>query len=218
MRVKFEGTSNALIARVQSSQHSVITLEKGTIINPSELHQLEIRDPQSGQVVVTLREVELQTAQETDFSESGRNVIAKAREEAKELGHAKIRTEHLLLGLLAAGDSEVKDALERVGVSYQTAKEKIALWLEDEEKSSGESDLPLTNTLQNVLDCTLVQVRESGISEIEPVHLLLNLLDMVPGTLSGLSKDSRPRATYRIAIPLDDSELATEFLRRTAEE
>ncbi len=54
-----------------------------------------------------------------------RNVMAKAIEEARNLGSPEISTEHLLIGLLLEKGSVGYEALKALGVTPKTVREKI---------------------------------------------------------------------------------------------
>lgn len=60
------------------------------------------------------------------FTREAREVVVGAQQEARELGHSWIGTEHLLLALLAQRSSPTAAVLDRHGMTYDTAVDVIA--------------------------------------------------------------------------------------------
>ncbi|WP_062983752.1 Clp protease N-terminal domain-containing protein [Nocardia anaemiae] len=59
------------------------------------------------------------------FSRSARTAIVIAQEDARELRAPKIEVEHVLLGLLAQGEPELKTLLEEVGLTHRDVLETL---------------------------------------------------------------------------------------------
>ena len=59
------------------------------------------------------------------FSGQARNVVVLAQEEARELDHNYIGTEHLLLGLLTASDSLAGASLAALDYTREDVRAKI---------------------------------------------------------------------------------------------
>ncbi|WP_433758697.1 Clp protease N-terminal domain-containing protein [Nocardia sp. CA-135398] len=59
------------------------------------------------------------------FSRSARTVIVIAQEDARELRAPKIEVEHVLLGLLAQGEPELKTLLEEAGLTHRDVLEGL---------------------------------------------------------------------------------------------
>jgi ClpA/ClpB-like protein len=62
------------------------------------------------------------------FTDAGSAVLAQANAEATGLGHAYVGTEHLLLGLLAAGSGTAATVLDGLGVRYDETRTKVIEW------------------------------------------------------------------------------------------
>lgn len=64
------------------------------------------------------------------FTKRARGTVAAARQEAGELGHGFVGTEHLLLGLLVhepqAGPNPVRELLESVGIHHAYVRSELA--------------------------------------------------------------------------------------------
>jgi len=61
----------------------------------------------------------------TGYSEGIKTVMATAQREAKQLNHTYIGTEHLLLGLLQAGDEAAATIMQKLGVDLQQMRNEI---------------------------------------------------------------------------------------------
>ena len=59
------------------------------------------------------------------FTDQARRVVVVAQEESRKLGHDYIGTEHILLGILGAGESVAVQALASLGVSLEAAREQV---------------------------------------------------------------------------------------------
>jgi ATP-dependent Clp protease ATP-binding subunit ClpA len=60
------------------------------------------------------------------FAADARDAVTMAEIEARELGHARVGTEHLLLGLLASDDDAAAARLLAAGVTLAAARHKVA--------------------------------------------------------------------------------------------
>ena len=68
------------------------------------------------------------------FTESARGVVVDAQEQARTVGHSEIMAEHLLLAILADGDSIGARVLRGLGVEREVlVREVAALGLSDDE-------------------------------------------------------------------------------------
>jgi ATP-dependent Clp protease ATP-binding subunit ClpC len=59
------------------------------------------------------------------FTDRARRVVVLAQEEARLLGHNYIGTEHLLLGLVADGDGDGVQVLDRLGAPAVAVREAV---------------------------------------------------------------------------------------------
>ena len=59
------------------------------------------------------------------FTDRARRVLVLAQEEARDLNHAFIGTEHILLGLIREGEGVAAKALESLGVTFEAVREKV---------------------------------------------------------------------------------------------
>ena len=102
-------------------------------------------------------------------------VIRLAQEEAGELDHNYVGTEHLLVGLIREHESVAARDLMRRGISLAAVRALVEETVgRDEEPPSG--PLPFTPRARRVLERTLRRTRRLGIERARPEHLLLGLL------------------------------------------
>jgi ATP-dependent Clp protease ATP-binding subunit ClpC len=110
------------------------------------------------------------------FTDRSRRVLVLAQEEARELNHGFIGTEHLLLGLIGEGRGIAAKALESLGMSLAPVRQKIE---EAVGPMSGmvPGDLPpFTPRAKKVLELSLREALQLGHSYIGTEHLLLGLV------------------------------------------
>jgi hypothetical protein len=103
------------------------------------------------------------------FSESAREVVVLAAEEARERGHDHIGTEHLLVGLLRVEDDAVRAALGDIDAAAVRAR----LPAEGEPRATGQ--IPFTPEAKKVLELGLREALTQGSPSIRPMHLLLGM-------------------------------------------
>jgi len=88
------------------------------------------------------------------FTDRARRVVVLAQEEARDLGHNYIGTEHILLGLLREGDGVAARALEAVGIRLDAVRHEVK---EIIGKGEGQSvgHIPFTPRAKKVLELAL---------------------------------------------------------------
>lgn len=118
-----------------------------------------------------------------------------ATEEARQLGHGHVGTEHLLLGLLAERRTSAARALAAGGASLALAREKVfeALASRSRDRPPSNSDqLPFTDRANRTLERASRLSARLGREDVRTEDVLLSLLD-VEGTagqvLRGMSVD-----------------------------
>ena len=112
------------------------------------------------------------------FTQRARNAVLHAQEEAKQMNHPAIGTEHILLGLLREGEGIGAKALLSLGVDLEKLREEVT-------KVMGESntarepqagDLPITPRAKKVFNLAFDEARLQGVNYVGTEHLLLALL------------------------------------------
>jgi ATP-dependent Clp protease ATP-binding subunit ClpA len=154
------------------------------------------------------------------FGDAARRAVLHAGIEARELGHDRIGTEHLLLGILAADESVAAGALTDAGVGLAAARRKVS-------EAVGPTDARRLRTA--ALSGSPRALRAAGraarfaharrAASVGSEHLLLGVLD-VEGTagqvLRGLGVDvDRLRTT--LATEIETADTATDPSQSTAD-
>ena len=114
------------------------------------------------------------------FSDGARRATALASEEARQLGHDFIGTEHLLLGLLALGEGVAFDALTELEVTVTEARAKVTERVHPV-KMAASSSPPFTPLAKKSLERALRESVQLGDKHIGSEHLLLGLTDVPDG-------------------------------------
>jgi hypothetical protein len=111
------------------------------------------------------------------FTDRHKQAVDLAMEQARQLGHDHLGTEHLLLGLLAAGDGVAVQVLESMGIPLEEVRSRV-----EDIIGSGRSPgtragriLP-TPQARRVLSLTMREALALGHNDIGTGHLLLALL------------------------------------------
>jgi prophage maintenance system killer protein len=109
------------------------------------------------------------------FTDRARRVVVLAQDEARELGHGFVGTEHLLLGLLAEGEGVAALALESLGISLEEARDRVEE-IAGRGQDAPAGHIPFTPPAKRVLERALREALQLGHHYIGTEHLLLSLL------------------------------------------
>jgi ATP-dependent Clp protease ATP-binding subunit ClpC len=109
------------------------------------------------------------------FTDRARRVVVLAQEEARELGHNYIGTEHLLLGLIREREGIAARALETLGIRLDAVRREVR---EIIGKGSGmpSGHIPFTPRAKKVLELSLREAQQLGHNYIGTEHILLGLI------------------------------------------
>lgn len=120
------------------------------------------------------------------FTQRARNTVIHAQEEARELGHPAIGTEHILLGLLREGEGIGARALISLGIDLDNVREEVKRLIGQEEISREEAagDLPITPRVKKVFNLAFEEARLQGVNYVGTEHLLLALIREEEGLAS----------------------------------
>jgi hypothetical protein len=143
------------------------------------------------------------------FTNQSRRAVVLAQEEARELHHSFIGTEHLLLGMLREGTGSAARALTSMDVTLDAARHAVEASVgRGKHQSSGH--IPFTPRAKKALELALRESLQLGQNFIGSGHLLLGLItqgdDVAIGILGHLHvdvTDLRARAIRELA---DDPE------------
>src|SRR5487761_2402418 len=109
------------------------------------------------------------------FTDRARRVLVLAQEEARDLNHAFIGTEHILLGLIREGEGVAAKALDALGVTFDVVREKVEEAIGTNANPSPGSP-PFTPRAKKVLELSLREALQLGHSYIGTEHMLLGLV------------------------------------------
>ncbi|MDT3440957.1 MULTISPECIES: Clp protease N-terminal domain-containing protein [unclassified Pseudofrankia] len=130
------------------------------------------------------------------FTDSARRAVVLAQEESKALGHDRIGTEHLLLGLVheEAGPGGV--ALASFGLTLADARAAVEAVVGVTEPASM-THIPFTPRAKHVLETSLRESLLLSHTYVDSGHLLLGLL----AERSGVAAE----VLYRVGIDLEEA-------------
>ena len=109
------------------------------------------------------------------FTDRARRVLTLAQEEAVQLNHSFIGTEHILLGLIREGDGVGAQALRSLGISFYAVRDKVQETIGTAGTVPGGSP-PFTPRAKKVLELALREALQMNHSYIGTEHMLLGLL------------------------------------------
>ena len=109
------------------------------------------------------------------FTPRARRSIVLAQEEARRLGHDRLGTEHLLLGLLAEGEGIAGRALSGAGLTLDDARAGVEQ-ITGRGPQSPEGRIPFAGPAKKALEQALCEALELGHNYIGTEHLLFGLL------------------------------------------
>ncbi|WP_054693630.1 ATP-dependent Clp protease ATP-binding subunit [Syntrophomonas palmitatica] len=132
------------------------------------------------------------------FTQRARNAVIHAQEEARQLNHPAIGTEHILLGLLREGEGVGARALINLGIDMEKVREEVTRIIgqnaADAEKAAG--DLPITPRAKKVFNLAFDEARLQGVNYVGTEHLLLALVREEEGVAG--------QVFYSMGVKLDD--------------
>ena len=109
------------------------------------------------------------------FSGLARHVVVSAQEEARELDHNYIGTEHLLLGLLVTSDSLAGASLTALGYTRDGARASLEAMV-GRGKAAPSGHIPFTPRAKKVLELSLREALQLKHNYIGTEHILLGIV------------------------------------------
>ncbi|GAB4245513.1 MAG: ATP-dependent Clp protease ATP-binding subunit [Thermoleophilia bacterium] len=122
------------------------------------------------------------------FTERARQVVVLAQEEARDLKHNYIGTEHLLLGLLREGDGVAARVLGTLDVSLDDVRTEI-MRIVGEGEHEAQGQIPFTPRAKKVLELALREALSLGHNYIGTEHILLGLVRESEGVAARILND-----------------------------
>ncbi len=116
-----------------------------------------------------------------NFSKRVQTIMKFAKEEAIQLGHSYVGSEHLMLGIIREGSGKAIQLLEILGCDLV----EMRVMIEDMVKPSGGTmtlgHLPLTRRAERILRNTFIEASNLGSTQAEDFHLLMAMLQEKEG-------------------------------------
>jgi len=110
------------------------------------------------------------------FTERAQKVLVYAQEEAGELKHGYVGTEHILLGILKEQDGLCKKSLNDMKISSEGVKKLVVEYEGEGDVEMRRSEIPLTPRTKRLLELSLLEARNLNHNYISPEHILLALI------------------------------------------
>lgn len=127
------------------------------------------------------------------FTDRARRVVVFAQEESRMLGHDRIGSGHLLLGVLRDRDSPTVQALERAGISVDVVRARLLEQWPAKGRAAQGGHVPFTPGAKKVLESGMTASQRLGGQSIDTPHLLRAMIDvgesMANRLLTGLDTD-----------------------------
>jgi ATP-dependent Clp protease ATP-binding subunit ClpC len=117
------------------------------------------------------------------FTDRARRAMVLAQEEARQLNHNYIGTEHILLGLIHEGEGVAAQALGLMGISLEAVRSKVEEII-NQGQQEPEGHLPYTPRAKKVLELSLRESLQLGHNYIGTEHILLGLIREGEGVAS----------------------------------
>jgi len=137
------------------------------------------------------------------FSDQARRVVVLSAEQARDLSHNYIGTEHLLLGLIAEGQGPAAQVLTAMGVTVDGVRGQIEAKI-GRGKRDPSGHIPFTPRAKKVLELSFPEAMQLGQSQVGTGHILLAMLTEGSGLASEiLAERSAPATTIRELITRD---------------
>lgn len=122
------------------------------------------------------------------FTERARQVIVLAQEEARDLKHNYIGTEHLLLGLLREGEGVAARVLSALDITIEDVRAEV-MRIVGEGESESQGQIPFTPRAKKVLELALREALSLGHNYIGTEHILLGLVRESEGVAARILVD-----------------------------
>jgi ATP-dependent Clp protease ATP-binding subunit ClpC len=123
------------------------------------------------------------------FDKDARSVVVRSQQEAAELGHGFIGTEHLLLGILGGPQNTAAQVLAALGVDRAQVGEAIVQAVGRGDAAPTDERLPFTARAKKVLELSLREAAALNHDYIGPEHILLGLVRDSSGLAARILRD-----------------------------
>ena len=147
------------------------------------------------------------------FSKRVQSIIKQSKEEAIDLGHSYVGSEHILLGLLKVNSGKVKKILDIFSININEMINSINNRIKTSGGTLNLGHLPLTRRAERILRNSYNEASSRGDSISDDVHLLLAMLKEPEGIASRVLKSfSLDYETVSDLIVSEDGSYSVEEL------
>jgi ATP-dependent Clp protease ATP-binding subunit ClpC len=132
------------------------------------------------------------------FSESAIKVIMLAQEQARQMGHNFIGTEHILLGLIRLGGTQASSVtLRELGIHLINARVEVEKLIG---RGAGDVgvEIPFTDRVKAVLEAASNTSLELGHSYIGSDHLLLGIVSEGENISAEMDRALGPSMAFQV--------------------
>jgi len=122
------------------------------------------------------------------FTDEGWQAVELAQDEARDLDHPHVGTEHLLLGLMRLENGAAASALRELGLNLEQAREQVKRVI-GPVAAPPPGRIPFTPRAEKVLELALREAQALGHSEVQTEHVLLAIRDEGEGVGARVLQD-----------------------------
>jgi ATP-dependent Clp protease ATP-binding subunit ClpA len=133
------------------------------------------------------------------FTNRARHVVVLAQEEARQLNHNYIGTEHILLGLLGEPEEVAGRALSRFGMSLDGARQEVAAMI-GRGKATPSGHIPFTPRAKKTLELALREALRLSHNYIGTEHILLGVISEGEGVGAKVLRQYADLLAIRTAV------------------
>ena len=140
------------------------------------------------------------------FTKRARRVLMRAQEEAQNMRHGHIGTEHLLLGMIQEEKSVASKVLRKLGADPDRMRRMVERLTSAQRRSPFSGKPSLTPRTRRVLEAAVDEARRMGHHYIDTGHLLLGLIQQDEGVAievlhdAGIGLENVRQETVRVMM------------------
>jgi ATP-dependent Clp protease ATP-binding subunit ClpA len=134
------------------------------------------------------------------FTATARHTVVLAQEEARELKHNYIGTEHVLLGLLGESEGIAFRVLEGFGITLEGARREVADMVGLGKHETPKGHIPFTPRAKKTLELSLREALQLHHSYIGTEHILLGLIREGDGIAAQMMRKHGDLLAIRAAV------------------
>lgn len=123
------------------------------------------------------------------FTERAQRALVYAQEEAKNMGHNYVGTEHLLLGLLREGEGLASQVLRSLGITPEKVRSQVISLVGNGNYNFNEG-FGYTPRTKRIMELSFYEARNLGHNYVGTEHLLLALMREGEGVAARILKDA----------------------------